>query len=112
VAPLDEVAVRVNMVVAVRVADPDPVTGKAPVPLVCCTAGEMVTDAAFVVTQLIVAVWPLFTVAGVALKFVIWGVVDGGLFEPLEPPVPVVLHPIICKTVSRTKQILILWKYV
>ena len=45
-----------------------------------------------------------------ALKFVIWGVVDGGLFEPLEPPVPVVLHPISCNIVSRTKPILIFWK--
>lgn len=96
VAPLDEVAVRVKVVVAVMGTATDPVTGKEAVP----GAGEIDIDAAFVVTQLRVAFWPLFTVAGVALKFVIWGMTAGGLFEPLEPPVPVVLHPISWRTVS------------
>ena len=53
VVPSDEVAVRLNVVVALIGTIAEPEVGKVPVPPVCGTAGEIVTDVALVVAQVL-----------------------------------------------------------
>jgi hypothetical protein len=71
VVPSDEVAVRVYVVVAMMGAMDDPEVGSGPVSSDWGTAGEITTEAALVVAQVMVDVWPLFTSVGLALNCVI-----------------------------------------
>jgi len=84
------------VVVAMMGAMDDPEVGSGPVSSDWGTAGEIATEAALLVAQVMVDVWPLFTSVGVALKFVIWGTTGGGgvVFVPLVP------HPGSCQKVS------------
>ena len=99
VAPPDDLAVSVKVVVAVTGTMADPELGNALVSSDCATEGEIVIDAALVVAQVMVVVWPAFNVVGFALNVVIVGAgPDVLVVFPLE------LHPTSCKKVSSTMQ--------
>ena len=59
-------AVRMKAVVAVIGTMADPEVGSGPVASPWGTAGEIVTDAAWVVAQVMVDVWPPLTSVGLA----------------------------------------------
>ena len=93
VVPSDEVAVRVKVVVAVMGTMSEPEVAKV-VPSGTGTAGDMAIEAAWVVAQVTVDVWPPFTSVGLAENCVIWGTMGGG---PGGVDLPFVLHPGSCK---------------
>jgi hypothetical protein len=66
-------ALMVNVVVDITGTMEDPEVGSEPVSSVCGTGGAIVTDVALVVAQVIVVVWPPFTVVGLAVNSVICG---------------------------------------
>jgi hypothetical protein len=63
----------VNVVVDITGTMEDPEVGSEPVSSVCGTGGAIVTDVALVVAQVMVVVWPPFTVVGLAVNSVICG---------------------------------------
>jgi hypothetical protein len=63
----------VNVVVDITGTTEDPELGSEPVSSVCGTGGVIVTDVAFVVAQVMVVVWPPFTLVGLAVNTVICG---------------------------------------
>jgi len=106
VVPSDEVAVRVKLVVEVMGTTSDPEVDKV-VPSGIGTAGAMATDAAFVVAQVRVLVWPPLTSVGLALNVVICGTIGGGpegvgLLEPMLQPGRVQTESsVVAKTILR-----------
>ena len=67
----------------------DPEVGSGPESSGTGTAGEIAIDVAWLVAQVMVVVWPLFTSVGLALKVVICGTIGGGPAGLLLP----MLHP-------------------
>jgi hypothetical protein len=63
----------VNVVVDITGTMEDPDVGSEPASLVCGIGGVIVTDVALVVAQVMVVVWPPFTVVGLAVNSVICG---------------------------------------
>ena len=71
--PPGPAALMVNVVVDITATTEDPEVGSEPVSLVCGTGGVIVTDVAFAVAQVMVVVWPPFTLVGLAVNTVICG---------------------------------------